>query len=55
MHPSIISVLARLRQDVAEILTPQTIRDACRRTGYSWRGAERGQGGGKGPRKLRGN
>ena len=37
MHPSIFSVLARLRQDVAEILTPRTIRDACRRTGYSWR------------------
>jgi len=37
MHPSIIPVLARLRQDVADILTPQTIRDACRRAGYSWR------------------
>lgn len=37
MHPSIISVLARLRQDVAEILQPRAIRDACRRAGYSWR------------------
>jgi hypothetical protein len=37
MHPSIISALARLRQDVAEILTPQTIRDACHRAGHSWR------------------
>ena len=37
MQPLIISVLARLRQDVAEILTPQSIRDACHRAGYSWR------------------
>lgn len=37
MHPSIISVLARLRQDTAAVLTPQTIRDACRHAGYSWR------------------
>lgn len=37
MHPSIIPVLARLRQDLAEILQPQAIRDACRHAGYSWR------------------
>ena len=37
MHASIIPVLARLRQDVAEILAPQSIRDACRRAGYRWR------------------
>ena len=37
MHPSIISILARLRQDVGEILKPETIRDACLRAGYSWR------------------
>ena len=37
MHTSIIPVLARLRQDVGEILTPDVIRDACRRGGYRWR------------------
>lgn len=37
MHPSIISILARLRQDVGEILKPETIREACRQAGYSWR------------------
>ena len=37
MHPSIISILARLRQDVGEILKPETIRDACLQAGYSWR------------------
>lgn len=37
MHASIILVLARLRQDLAEILQPQTIRDACRHAGYCWR------------------
>jgi hypothetical protein len=37
MHPSIIPVLDRLRQDLAEILRPQAIRDACRHAGYSWR------------------
>lgn len=37
MHPSILPVLARLRQDLAEILQPQAIRDACRHAGYSWR------------------
>ena len=40
MHASILSVLARLRQDVAETLAPQTIRGACRRAGYSWRDRE---------------
>ncbi len=37
MHPSILSVLTRLRQDVGEILKPDSIRDACRRADYSWR------------------
>ena len=37
MHPAIIPALARLRQDVAAILTPEAIRDACRRAGHSWR------------------
>ncbi len=37
MHPSIIPVLARLRQDLAELLQPQAIRDACRHARYSWR------------------
>ena len=37
MHPSIIPALARLRQDIAEVLTPETIRDACRHAGHSWR------------------
>ena len=37
MQPSIIPVQARLRQDVAKILTPDAIRDARRRAGCSWR------------------
>jgi Transposase DDE domain len=37
MHPSIIPVVARLRQDVGETLEPEVIRDACREAGYSWR------------------
>jgi Transposase DDE domain len=37
MHPSILSIRTRLRQDVGEILKPETIGDACRRAGYSWR------------------
>jgi Transposase DDE domain len=37
MHPSIIPVLARLRQDINAILKPEAIREACRQAGYSWR------------------
>jgi hypothetical protein len=37
MHPQIIPVLARLRQDISEILKPESIREACRQAGYSWR------------------
>ncbi len=37
MHLHIMPVLARLRQDISEILTPESIREACRRAGYSWR------------------
>jgi hypothetical protein len=37
MHPSIIPVVDRLRQDVGETLQPDVIRDACREAGYSWR------------------
>jgi len=37
MHPSIISVLTRLRQDLGEVLQPTTIHQACRQVGYSWR------------------
>lgn len=37
MHPSILSILMRLRQDIGEILEPETIGEACRRAGYSWR------------------
>lgn len=37
MHPLIILVLSRLRQDISAILTPETIHQACRQAGYSWR------------------
>ena len=37
MPNPIMPVLARLRQDVAQCLTPDAIRDACREVGYSWR------------------
>jgi hypothetical protein len=30
-------ILARLRQDLAEILSPDLVRAACREAGYSWR------------------
>jgi Transposase DDE domain len=30
-------VLARLRQDIGAILSPEAIREACRQAGYSWR------------------
>ena len=37
MHTSIIPIVARLRQDVGEVLKPEVIRQACRQAGYSWR------------------
>jgi hypothetical protein len=37
MHASIGPVLARLRQDISGILSPETIREASRQAGYSWR------------------
>src|SRR5277367_6737280 len=37
MHSPIATVLARLRQDISEILSPETIREAGRQAGYSWR------------------
>ena len=37
MHASIIPLLARLRQDISDILKPEAIREACRQAGYSWR------------------
>jgi hypothetical protein len=37
MHASIDPVLARLRQDIGAILGPETIREACRQAGHSWR------------------
>lgn len=37
MPPRIIPILNRLRQDIAAVLTPQTIEEACRHAQYSWR------------------
>jgi hypothetical protein len=37
MHTSIIPIVARLRQDVGEVLKPEVIRQVCRQAGYSWR------------------
>jgi hypothetical protein len=37
MPPRIIPILARLRQDIAAGLTRETIEEACRQCGYSWR------------------
>jgi len=37
MHSRIMPILARLRQDLAEILSPDVVRAACREAGYSWR------------------
>ena len=37
MPSRIMSVLARLRQDLASSLSPDAIVSACRRVGYSWR------------------
>jgi Transposase DDE domain len=37
MHTYVGPVLARLRQDIGAILSPEAIREACRQAGYSWR------------------
>jgi hypothetical protein len=37
MPPRIIPILDRLRQDIAAGLTQETIEQACRQCGYSWR------------------
>ena len=37
MQLHIMPVLARLRQDISDILKPESIREACRQAGYSWR------------------
>jgi hypothetical protein len=37
MHSPVDTVLARLRQDISGILSPEIIRGACRQAGYSWR------------------
>lgn len=38
MPAPIIAILDKVRQDLAEILSPDSIRDACREAGYRWRG-----------------
>jgi hypothetical protein len=37
MHPRIIPILDRLRQDIAAGLAKDTIEEACRESNYSWR------------------
>jgi hypothetical protein len=37
MHLHIMPVLTRVRQDISEILKPESIYEACRQAGYSWR------------------
>ena len=37
MYSRIMPILARLRQDLAEALSPDVVRAACREAGYSWR------------------
>jgi hypothetical protein len=37
MHHSISHVLARLNQDLGEILSTDAVLEACRKAGYSWR------------------
>ena len=36
MHSCIVPVLARLRQDIGEVLKPETIQEACHHADYSW-------------------
>lgn len=40
MPPRIVPILARLRQDLAQILHPDSIRSACHEAGYRWRNRE---------------
>jgi DDE family transposase len=37
MPPRIIPILGRLRQDITACLSKETIEEACRRVGHSWR------------------
>ncbi len=37
MPPRIIPILARLRQDLAAVLSRETIEEACRQSNHSWR------------------
>ena len=37
MHPRFDTILARIRQDVARHLAPESIREACRACGHRWR------------------
>jgi hypothetical protein len=37
MHHRIDTILKRLRQDVAQLLDPESIQTACREVGYRWR------------------
>ena len=37
MHPRFDTILARIRQDVACHLAPESIREACRACGHRWR------------------
>jgi len=40
MPTRILPILARLRQDLAQILSPDSIRSACHQAGYHWRNRE---------------
>ena len=40
MPTRIIPILDRLRQDLARVLSPESIRSACRQAGYRWRNRE---------------
>lgn len=40
MPPRIVPILARLRQDLTRVLSPESIRSACREAGYRWRNRE---------------
>jgi hypothetical protein len=35
--PRILTILGRLRQDLAAVLSPAAIQEACRQENYSWR------------------
>lgn len=42
MPPRIIAIRDRLRQDVAAVLSPESIEDACKKAGYRWRARKLG-------------